>query len=240
MPDKRKHRGQHPADAHLFGPAMVDRLQHAIEDLSWLWSRGYAEKASLKLVGDHYQLKARQRDAVARCTCTTKARKLRQKKKVRMAALENQPLLIDGFNLLITIESALSNGIIFDCLDSCYRDLASIHGTYKRVVETEKAILLIGEGLNALKTGKVHWLFDKPVSNSGRLKTLLYEISDQKEWDWEIDLCYDPDAELVQSTDVVISSDSMVLDQTNRWANLARYLIDTYAPHAAILRFSFD
>ena len=36
MPDKRHHRGPHPADAELFAPAAVPRLRDAVADLSWL------------------------------------------------------------------------------------------------------------------------------------------------------------------------------------------------------------
>lgn len=239
MPDKRKHRGQHPADAKLFGSPMIPILKQAIEDLSWLMSQGYPEKASLKLVGDRFRLKERQREAIIRCACTAEAKKKRQKNKIVAKQLQHQPLAIDGFNLLITIESALSNGMIFDCMDGCYRDLASIHGTYKRVMETEKAIMLIGKGLETLGVGPVHWLLDRPVSNSGRMKTFLYETADQKEWDWEVDLCYNPDARLTESDDIIVSSDSMVIDGAGRWTNFARYCIDTFIPHATILHFGF-
>ena len=70
MPDKRKHRGPHPDDARLFGPEAVPLLRYASEDLAWLLSKGYASPSSLKLVGDRYDLVARQRTAVARATCT--------------------------------------------------------------------------------------------------------------------------------------------------------------------------
>ena len=40
MPDSRKHRGQHPSDAKLFGRSQLPKLQQAVRDLSWLWSEG--------------------------------------------------------------------------------------------------------------------------------------------------------------------------------------------------------
>jgi hypothetical protein len=48
--------------------------------------------------------------------------------------LEDETILIDGFNLLITIESALSGGYIFIGVDGGFRDLSSIHWSYKRVI----------------------------------------------------------------------------------------------------------
>jgi len=56
MPDKRTHRGPHPADAKLFAPDAVPDLQLATADFSLLLTKGYAEKSALKLVGDKFSL----------------------------------------------------------------------------------------------------------------------------------------------------------------------------------------
>ena len=63
MPDRRKHRGPHPEDARLFAPEVWPLLREATADLCWLLSRGYADKSALRLVGDRYELVARQRAA---------------------------------------------------------------------------------------------------------------------------------------------------------------------------------
>jgi len=54
MPDKRTHRGPHPADEKLFAAAAVCDLQLAVADFSLLRTKGYAEKSTLKLVGDRF------------------------------------------------------------------------------------------------------------------------------------------------------------------------------------------
>src|SRR4029450_9634486 len=67
MPDRRQHRGPHPDDAALFGrPDVLHTLRLAAGDLAWLLGRQYAPSAALTLVGNHYQLHARQRPALAR------------------------------------------------------------------------------------------------------------------------------------------------------------------------------
>jgi hypothetical protein len=174
MPDKRKHRGQHPADAKLFASSQWNKLKQATHDLSWLLSHGYAEKSALKLVGDRFRLKERQRRAVVRSAAAEQAVIQRHSTRLKADQLKGQHLHIDGFNLLITIESAISGGLIFEGVDGCYRDLASIHGSYKRVIETEGAIEMIGKVLEQLKVKKATWYFDKPVSNSGSLKVKFH------------------------------------------------------------------
>ncbi len=235
MPDSRKHRGQHPSDARLFGKSQVPKLQQAVRDLSWLLSRGYSEKSSLKLVGDRYRLQSRQRLAVSRSSCSRQAAARRRLHALPEEAMKGNTLYIDGFNVLITVESALSGGFILEGVDGCYRDMASIHGSYKRVMETEDAILLAGKALEQLETRKAVWYLDRPVSNSGRLKQIILQIAGSHNWDWEAALYYNPDNVLSGQAEPTASSDSVILDGAAQWFNLARYVVNLFVPDALVL-----
>src|SRR5689334_8539220 len=105
MPDKRAHRGPHPDDRRLFAPDAWPQLRKATSDLCWLLSRGYANPTSLKLVGDRYVLDTRQRIAVARCTCSEAQSLRRREHQLPLAQLQGQSLLLDGYNVLTTIEA---------------------------------------------------------------------------------------------------------------------------------------
>src|ERR1044072_7173638 len=109
-PDTRRHRGPHPADRELFGEGELPKLRRAVADLCWLLSRGYKMTSSLKLVGDRYGLRERQRLAVSRCACSDEDRQRRRNHRIAVEQMKNQQLLVDGFNLIITIEAALSGG----------------------------------------------------------------------------------------------------------------------------------
>ncbi|GAG54293.1 unnamed protein product, partial [marine sediment metagenome] len=211
MPDKRTHRGPHPADAKLFVPAAVSNLQSAIADFSLLLTKGYAEKSALKLVGDRFSLTARQRLAIMRSACSDEQLISRSKRRVKIADLAGRPIAIDGYNVLITTEAAMSSGVIFKGRDGCFRDLASIHGTYRKVTETIPAVQLIGNFLKEAGATDCLWLLDSPVSNSGRLKTLIGELAEKNNWNWQVELLMSPDAELIKTAHVVASSDSVVL-----------------------------
>jgi hypothetical protein len=230
MPDSRRHRGRHPEDGTLFAPTVVPRLRDAVADLSFLMGRGYAEKSAVKLVGDRYSLGERQRLAVLRGSCSDASLGLRRSREVPVEALRGRELLVDGYNLLITVEAALSDGIIFVGRDGCYRDLASVHGTYRRVEETLPAITAIGRELAGLGSGRVTWFLDAPVSNSGRLRGLVLEEARRQGWEFDVILANNPDRELVGDERVVVSSDSWVLDRAEKWANLARRVVDRCAP----------
>src|SRR5262249_51185115 len=140
MPDRRSHRGMHPEDARLFAPDQWPALRSAVAEFSWLLTRGYAEPSALKLVGDRHRLDARQRMPVMRSAGTDEAPARRAASRVDVPAVRGQGLDIDGYNVLTTIEAALSGGVILAARDGTYRDVASIHGSYRKVEETRPAI----------------------------------------------------------------------------------------------------
>jgi hypothetical protein len=238
MPDSRTHRGQHPQDAKLFGAKALESLRSAVVDMSLLLSKGYAQTSTLKLVGDKFNLTQRQRLAVMRSVCSDEQVAVRQNKRVEVAQLAAQPLVIDGYNLLITVEAAMSGGFVFIGRDGCFRDLAGIHGTYRKVSETIPAIELIGRFLERAGISNVLWLLDSPVSNSGRLKTLMNELARENEWPWTVELVVSPDAVLVKAEQIIATSDSVVLDKCGRWINLARSIIESDLPKAKLVDMS--
>jgi len=238
MPDKRTHRGPHPADEKLFAAAAICDLQLAVADFSLLLTKGYAEKSALKLVGDRFSLTERQRLAIMRSACSDQQLASRNQRCVAMENLAEQPIAVDGYNVLITIEAAMSGGVIFKGRDGCFRDLASIHGTYRKVTETIPAVQLIGQFLREVGAGKALWLLDSPVSNSGRLKTLIGELARENNWNWEIELLLSPDAELKKTDLIVASSDSVVLDGCRSWVNLATEIIKKKLPSAKVIDLS--
>ncbi len=238
MPDKRTHRGPHPADAKLFAPNAVPNLRSAIADFSLLLTKGYAEKSALKLVGDKFSLTERQRLAVMRSACSDQHLVSRNRCCVAPKDLAGQEIAIDGYNVLITVEAAMSGGLIFKGRDGCLRDLASIHGTYRKVTETIPALQLIADFLKEIGASKAVWLLDSPVSNSGRLKTLMGELAQKSGWNWEIELLLSPDAELKKTDMIVASSDSVVLDGCKRWVNLATEIIKKKLTSAKVIDLS--
>ncbi len=234
MVDKRKHRGQHPQDKKLFSKKQIPKILQAVRDFSLLLTKDYPPKSSLKLVGDKFNLTKRQRLAVMRCACSDQELKQRTKKCTHLEDIKSG-IMIDGYNLLITVESALSGGLIFIARDRSYRDLASIHGSYKKVNETIPALELIGNFLQKKNISKANWFVDSPVSNSGRLKTIMLETADENSWQWSVELMYNPDRKLIDSNIPVATSDSLILDNCRKWVNLAGEIIKAEIPESNII-----
>jgi hypothetical protein len=230
MPDKRTHRGPHPEDAKFFAEDKLPALRAAVRDYSQLLTKGYAEKSALKLVGDHFSLTQRQRIAVQRCSCSDSQLTGRRGNQIPAEDIKGKAIAIDGYNVLITIEASLSGAPIFCARDGCFRDLASIHGSYRKVTETIPAIETIAEKLLALGVSHAQWYFDSPVSNSGRLKTIIYELVEKYSWPFDVELLPNPDTELIATDRIVATSDSVILDKCSQWINLNAHIIDKTTP----------
>ncbi len=263
MPDRRKHRGKHPQDDRLFAESWHEALRTSVAEYSWLLTRSYAPDSALKLVGDRHRLTARQRLALMRSACSDPSLRGRASRRTTLDQCRGGSLGIDGYNLLITIESALSGGLILIGRDGCCRDLAGIHGTYRKVEETQGAIELIANHLAAAtnRTGgacglsRIDWYLDRPVSNSGRLKAFMADLLEAMSLQsappsveeptrptWNIELVDSPDAvlrayklEAHVDPSPIVTADSAVLDRCGLWVNLASEIIRAHIPDAWIV-----
>jgi hypothetical protein len=143
--------------------------------------------------------------------------------------------LIDGYNVLTTVEAALGGGILLLARDGTFRDMASMHGHYRKVAETLPALELIGKTLVSLEVAEAVWLLDRPVSNSGRLQQLILTTAENHGWNWKVELVFSPDPILIEAADPVASADSIVLDYCGHWINLGRWTVQQSVPNATIV-----
>ena len=134
--------------------------------------------------------------------------------------MKGKEVWIDGFNTVITLEVLLSDSLLFTCMDGTIRDLAALRGTYRLIPETTEAVRLMFDILQEASVGKVNILLDEPVSNSGRLKSLIAEKEEPvHSFDLDIRILRDVDRTLY-GKEGVITSDSIILDHCNSWFNL--------------------
>ena len=222
-------RGLDPRDRRSFATDQLPRLRRATADLSWLLEREYSAKAALALVGNRYQLLERQRTAVGRCAAGESAVRRRGRQLVSEEDLRGREIWVDGYNVLLTVETALDGGILLLGRDGVLRDLSALSRHYRRVGATEPALQTIGECLATSDVGRVRWLFDRPISNSGRLRALTEAVGERAGWSWSAELVPNPDLLLRRAGDraVVATADTGILDRAGvRWISLARDVVE--------------
>ena len=93
----------------------------------------------------------------------------------------------------------------------------------------------IGAHLAGLGVGAVVLADRRPVSNSGRLRSIVSGLGTGSGLGWHAEVVADPDRLLAASAGVVATADSAVLDAPVRWYNLARSVIEASSPGAFVV-----
>ncbi|MFZ4931223.1 DUF434 domain-containing protein [Chryseobacterium sp. Mn2064] len=221
-----RNRGKNTGDDTLFASEkQLTKLRMAVQDMQYLLTREYPEKAASELVGNRYRLKTRQIQALRGASASEIQISNRKLKQLKAEEVKEQTVYLDGFNVLILLESLLSDAYIFEGVDGCFRDLSGVHGTYKRVNQTAGVIQAVAEFFTKNEIHKLVWIFDQPVSNSGRIKQIILEFAAEHKLNWDAELQYNPDKFLAESHEIVVSSDAWILDHCKKWFNLIEYLI---------------
>lgn len=221
-----RNRGKNTGDDALFGSQkQLDKLKMGVQDMLYLLSRNYPEKTSSELVGNRYKLKTRQIQALRGASASGQQIEKRKLRQLKVSDLKGKILYLDGFNVLILMESLLSGAYIFEGADGCFRDLSGVHGIYKRVNQTQRAVELVASFFQKEEVQKLVWIFDNPVSNSGRIKEIILDYALENNLNWEAGLEYNPDKFLAENSEIAVSSDAWILDHCQKWFNLIAYLI---------------
>jgi hypothetical protein len=237
MNSKLTRRGFDEEDYKWFSKEAVLKLKKAHEEVQWLLDRDYKLSSIIELIGGHYQLSARQRTALQRGTSSKLQCEKRSSKLLPYEIAREGCLYIDGFNLIITLEVALSGSVLILGDDGALRDLAGLRGTYKLIDKTDRAVELIGQVLEELKIPQVKFFLDAPVSNSGRLKNRILEHAANWQVNIEVELVSNPDP-ILSKMDRIVTSDSIILDECKNWFNLSRKIVEDYIKDAWVIKFA--
>ena len=220
---KHIRRGFNEEDVISFSSESLTLLRLCAQDIVYLLDRGYPYKTVLTFVGNRHKLTERQRTALMRMCASHEM--LRQREEKRLCTLEKGCTVnIDAFNAIVLMETALSGSMILKGMDGCYRDLSGLAGSYAVIDKTEPAVEMIIAALQEHKVSDAVFFVDAPVSNSGRLKTLIAETAEKMEFRIDIRMVRDADAQL-KNCSHVISGDSEVISECVSWYNLYEELI---------------
>ena len=221
-------RGYLPEYDKLFGEDGIARLREAAVDACFLLNRGYGIKRATMIVQEHYQLAEVQRLCLSRSLASNAEIAARKQNVRKKKDVKGQTVYIDGFNAVIPMESLVSYSPVFKCMDGAIRDMANLKGAYKVIDKTEPAIRLILAQLDKLKVKKAVFHFDLPVSNSGRLKTMIGKLSAEYKVETEVFLI-DACDKSFYGLENVVSGDSVVIDHAKSWVPLYTWIVEDYA-----------
>ena len=221
-------RGYLLEDEKEFRGDQLNKLQTAAKELLYLINRRYKIKNASTFVGNHYLFSERQRLALSRSISSIADIKLREAKQIHQQngnSTRIREVNIDGFNTIITLEVALSGSPLLECIDGSFRDLAGLRGTYRIIEKTDIAVELILTWLDHMQIEKANIYLDAPVSNSGRLKTLIEDKASEFQVKIYINVINNVDS-ILEKSPFVITSDAIILNKCESWINMNKDIIE--------------
>jgi len=200
-------------------------LGKAAEDLRFLLNQGYSRDASLQLIGNRYNLDHDHRHLLRRGVFAATLAEQRRNKKVSLEETRGKGLAIDGYNCLITLESALKGKTVLLADDGFIRDISGVSGSYRETQQTRQALGLIIDLLRAAGPSECLFLLDAPISGSGELAKRIRGLMEEQRLSGDAQAVKVPEQIMVGYEGIIATSDTALIDQSKQVFDLAGHLI---------------
>jgi hypothetical protein len=210
-----------------------DNLKNAAYDLKFLLNRGYRKKVALTLVTNKYLLDKNGRNYLVRKVFSDEKSKERTAKIVDIHNINNETIFIDGYNVLITVETICKQEYdsLILCDDGILRDVKAVFGKYKATSTTDTALNHIIKVFSRYNPACIYFLYDSPVSKSGELANHTDNLIKTNELNGAAVTHNNVDSELVKlSKDyggIVATSDSVVIDKVDHVLDIPYWICKT-------------
>ncbi|MCE5215100.1 MAG: DUF434 domain-containing protein [Methanobacterium sp.] len=207
-----------------------EKMQNATYDLKFLLNRDYHKKNALEFIGNHYLLNKEERNYLLRTVYSSEKSDGRRSKIVPISKIKGKNLFIDGYNVLITVESICKNeNSIMMCEDGVLRDINAVFGKYKCKEKTKIALNSIISLVKIYKPTNVHFFFDSQVSKSGELSKITQQILLAQEVTGSADTASNVDYQLInlsnETDGVVATSDSIIMDKVDYILDIPSFIL---------------
>lgn len=198
---------------------MFDALKEPIYDLRFLLDRGYNKDSAIRVVADKYRLTKKERNFLLRAIFSKKEAEEHRKKLTK--SVKARDLVVDGYNVLITVESFLKNKELFLSDDGFVRDVSATFGKYRISRTTPKAAEKILSALKAHRPRSVTFIFDSQVSFSGELCKMFRERMSEIGIKGDASTAENADYAIIEANKIVSTSDRAIIKKAERVLDLA-------------------
>lgn len=199
-------------------------FQNAVSDVIYLYDRDYSEKTVIQAVGNRYMLNREERAILYRGISKYTYNKCLNI--VSSGSLENKNIIIDGYNVLITLASYLTGDIVFKGIDRITRDIAGTRSAKYLKGQHIRSLEEMFKAFSILKVSEVKILLDKQVSRSGELSSLINSMFLFYNLKGKSCTVRSPDHLLKRTDCVVCSSDSVVIEKALKVFDLPGFIIE--------------
>jgi hypothetical protein len=200
-------------------------LTPAARDLRFLLSRGYPRDSAIRFVGDHFQLHRGERDLLFRGVFTREQEKARKAKMIAVSALADARLVIDGHNVLITLESAIRGRPLLMANDGFVRDISRVFRRFRPTERTKTAWCMVERLLADYPPAHVAVILDAPLPKSGELAARINRWMKDAGIAGEAAAETRPETAILRLQGIKATADSIIIDRSRRVFDLAGHII---------------
>jgi hypothetical protein len=186
-------------------------LKEAYKDYKYLLNRGYSRKIALELISSRYFLSKLQRLILYRCIHSDY-----EISYIRNKISTGNDIIIDGFNIAITLINILDNDNAFLCDDGFIRDLGL--GKKKEDERILDILILVSEYCT-WKKYTFEIILDSQISNSGKIAEKLRQKNIM------VKTVNKADKEAIISNKIIASNDFVILMNSTKIIDLLGEMI---------------
>ncbi len=198
----------------------------AITDIRYLLDRGYPRKGAITFVCNHYRLDINWRYVFTRVVFGRDTIQSRREKTVKCEDLKGEVVLVDGYNVLIGVESALKGEPVYLCDDGFLRDIRGVFRNYRCSGLTERAMNEILGVFTGFAPFRVEFLFDSQISKSGDLARWVEKKLKDVGLSGVARTSKHVDYDLKQSNGIIATADGSIIDEVPKAVNIQACVLE--------------
>ena len=210
-------------------------MRLALEEVRYLLDRGYPSGPAIRFVSDHRRLPREDRFVLARVAVPSDLAASRRRKRVPVCELEGRTIAVDGYNVLITVESLLSDVPVYLCDDGFLRDT---RGVFRRFRSSDETVLAMAEIISILKengVGRAEFTLDQQISRSGELAAQIREMMADLDLPGSAKTEKDADRRLKLAASPVATGDGAIIDAVSEAVDIPMEVANRRGIKAVIL-----
>ncbi|HIQ02825.1 MAG TPA: DUF434 domain-containing protein [Desulfurococcales archaeon] len=204
----------------------IARVKRASQYYLTLLNMGLTRETALKLVSQKYYLTKSELMVLYRCIHPTIESYYRRRKLIPPHEVRGKVLAVDGFNVIITLQSVIegipvcisSDGLLRDIMKS-YRKFSYNPTVHNKIIETMVKYISI------LLPRKAVIVYDKQVSYSGVVASVTNSIIRKVHIEGQALVREKTDKTILEVGEVVASSDVVIVNKASKVFDLAYYIV---------------
>lgn len=199
-------------------PDMKEKLLKPARDIRSILRWGYPKFATIRFVAEHSQLSAEERNILTRVIMPPEKVVSRIRKKIACDGIRNRDLHLDGYNVLLSVDSLLKNEPLWFCDDGYIRDTRYYFSKTSQAEDIEEALDSVLEFLSEASPKSITFLLDSQISRSGELASFIrrkleeYGIRGEARTSKTVDFDLKTEGGDPKKNLVVATSDGIVID----------------------------